>query len=239
VRSWCIDASLPFPTPWRNPVVGAVETTVGPAGAVDVVAGALVAALAGVDDATAEGAGVADEAGVAEDAGVAVAGATVEVIGTSVGEATIGVAVVVATPVANGVRDAVATVVASDPLGVGTATVTVAEGVSGFCVGTTVGPVVALYPPPPASAPDGEARDKVAVGATVPLMVVGVAEPPWVGVAVATMVGVGEPTGVTEKVAVATAVRVGVTVAVGAVSCISEDEALTRPLRSYATTTAL
>lgn len=206
----------------------------GPAGAVDVVAGALVAAIAGVDDATAEGAGVADEAGVADDAG-----ATVEVTGTSVGEATIGVAVVVATPVANGVREAVATGVASDPLGVGTATVTVAEGVSGFCVGTTVGPVVALYPPPPASAPDGEGRDKVAVGATVPLMVVGVAEPPWVGVAVATMVGVGEATGVTEKVAVATAVRVGVTVAVGAVSCISEDEALTRPLRSYATTTAL
>jgi hypothetical protein len=204
---------------------------VGPAGAVDVVAGALVAAIAGVDDATAEGAGVAD------DAGEAVAGATVEVTGTSVGEATIGVAVVVATPVANGVREAVATGVASDPLGVGTATVT--EGVSGFCVGTTVGPVVALYPPPPASAPDGEGRDKVAVGATVPLMVVGVAEPPWVGVAVATMVGVGEATGVTEKVAVATAVRVGVTVAVGAVSCISEDEALTRPLRSYATTTAL
>jgi hypothetical protein len=53
------------------------------------------------------------------------------------------------------------------------------------------------------------------------------------------MVGVGEETGVTEKVAVATAVRVGVTVAGGAVSCISEDEALTRPLRSYATTTAL
>ena len=209
----------------------------GPAGAVDVVAGALVAAIAGVDDATAEGAGVADEAGVADDAGAAVAGATVEVTGTSVGEATIGVAVVVATPVANGVREAVATGVASDPLGVGTATVT--EGVSGFCVGTTVGPVVALYPPPPASAPDGEARDKVAVGATVPLMVVGVAEPPWVGVAVATMVGVGEATGVTEKVAVATAVRVGVTVAVGAVSWISEDEALTRLLRSYATTTAL
>ena len=147
-------------------------------------------------------------------------------------------AVVVATPVANGVREAVATGVASDPLGVGTATVTVAEGVSGFCVGTTVGPVVALYPPPPASAPGGEGRDNVAVGAIVPL-VVGVAEPPWVGVAVATMVGVGEATGVTEKVAVATAVRVGVTVAVGAVSCISEDEALTRPLRSYATTTAL
>lgn len=238
MRSWCIDASLPPPTPWRNPVVGAVATTVGPAGAVDVVAGALVAAIAGVDDATAEGAGVADEAGAADDAGVGVAGATVEVTGTSVGEATIGVAVAVATPVANGVRDAVATVVASDPLGVGMATVTVAEGVSGFCVGTPVGPVVALYPPPPASAPDGEGRDNVAVGATVPL-VVGVAEPAWVGVAVATMVGVGEATGVTEKVAVATAVRVGVTVAVGAVSCISEEEALARPLRSYATTTAL
>lgn len=78
----------------------------------------------------------------------------------------------------------------------------------------------------------------MAVGAIVPL-VAGVAEPPWVGVAVATVVGVGEATGVTEKVAVATTVRVGVTVAVGAVSCISEDEALTRPLRSYATTTAL
>jgi hypothetical protein len=111
---------------------------VGPAGAVDVVADALVGAIAGVDDATAEGAGVGDAAGVA------VAGATVETRGTSVGEATIGAAVVVATPDADGVREAVATVVAAEPLGVGVATITVADGVSGLCVGTTVGPVVAL-----------------------------------------------------------------------------------------------
>lgn len=75
------------------------------------------------------------------------------------------------------------------------------------------------------------------VGAIVPL-VAGVAEPAWVAVAVAIVVGVGEATGVTENVAVATAVGVGVTVAAGAVSCISGDEALTRPLRSYATTAA-
>lgn len=166
-------------------------------------------------------------ADVADDTAVAVVPVMVGVTGITVGEAPMGVVVLVASAVAERVGYAVAVVVGADRSGCGVATVD--EEGSGVRVGTGVVPEVGA----PVVWLTG-----VAVGATVALAV-GVADVTEVGVAVVTAVGVGEATGVAEKVAVATVVRVGVTVDAGAVNWMAADEALTRPPRSYATTTPL
>lgn len=215
------DAPSSLPMPWRKPVGWTVRTIVGTASDVEVAAGSLVATGTGVDEATAVGADVADDTAVAAGA------VTVDVTGTAVGDAPMGVAVPVISTVADGVRAAVATVVGADAVGVSVATVT--EEASGVCVGTGVvpadgAPVVWLT--------------CVTVGATV-LLVVGDSDAPAFGVAVVPVVERGEAKGVAEKVAVATVVGVGVTVDAGAVNWMAGDEALTRPPRSYATTTAL